>query len=226
MINRKLISFSLLAIVTLLLAISGYQFFMSSMQSLLQKELGSWQGRDFASAPYSDWQKKQPMVDLLSSIVIFNGEALQSASRFYQLGAAIAVSSDKSAELSLNHKQKALALIRQSLSKQPVWSVAWMDLAYIKSSMGLLDNEFQQAYAKSFDKGAAEEFVISGLTDIGFATWRDLSIDNRKRFLKLLELAVVRDRQHVIETAEYYQRSYIICSLIPKQKGLEKYCKR
>jgi hypothetical protein len=57
MIDRKLISFSWLAIVTLLLAISGYQFFISSVQGQLQKELGSWQDRDLSSALYSDWQK-------------------------------------------------------------------------------------------------------------------------------------------------------------------------
>jgi hypothetical protein len=86
-----------------------------------------------------------------------------------------------------------------------------MDLAYIKSSMGLLDDEFQQAYARAFANGAAEEFVITGLTDIGFATWGNLSVDNRKRFLKVLRLAVVCDRLHVIETAEYYQRGYTLC---------------
>jgi hypothetical protein len=72
--------------------------------------------------------------------------------------------------LALNHQQTTLALIRESLSKQPLWSVAWMNFAIIKSSLGALNNEFQQAYAKAFANGAAEEYVITGLTDLGFET--------------------------------------------------------
>ena len=225
MFNKNIKIFSLLVAVTLLLAATGYQFFMSSMQNRLQIELGSWKGRELSLVNYAGWQKKQPMVDLLSSMAFFNGQALHSASRFYRLGAVLSILSDQSGVLALNHQQMALALIRESLSKQPLWSVAWMDLAIIKSSLGALDNEFQQAYAKAFANGSAEEYVITGLTDLGFETWRNLTIDNRNRFLKVLELAVARDRQPTIKTAESYQRGYIICFLIPKQKGLKKYCK-
>jgi hypothetical protein len=226
MLYRNIRAFCLLAIITLLLAITGYQFIMSSMQNRLQKELGSWKGRELSSVHYAGWQKKQPMVDLLSSMSFFNGQALHSASRFYRLGAALSVNSDKSGVQELNHQKTALVLIRESLLKQPVWSMAWLDLAYIKLSIGLLDNEFQQAYAKAFVNGRVEEFIIFGLTDIGFATWTDLTVDNRNRFLKVLELAVVRYPKYVIESAEYYHRGYIICTLIPKQKKLIKYCKK
>jgi hypothetical protein len=224
-INTNIRIFSLIAIVVLLLMISSYQLLMSSMQGQLQQELSSWNGRDFATASYSDWQTKQPMVDLFSSMALFDGHALHSSSRFYRLGAAIVASSDKSGETALKHQQTALALIRQSLSKQPVWTVAWLDLAYIRVSMGMLGDEFQLAYRRAYETGGAEEFVITGLTDIGFAAWPYLSTDNQSRFLKSLELAVVRDRKHVITLAEYYRRVYIICSLIPKQKSLKKYCK-
>jgi len=93
-----------------------------------------------------------------------------------------------------------------------------MDLADIKLSMGLLDDEFQRAYEKAFTLGAAEAFVITGLTDMGFTVWRDLTLGNRQRFLKVFELAVARDRKRTIKTVEFYQRSYIICLLIPTQK--------
>jgi hypothetical protein len=65
---------------------------------------------------------------------------------------------------------QALALIRQSIINQPAWPLAWMDLDYIKYSMGVLDVEFQQVFAKALQTGGNETHVLTTFTEVGFAT--------------------------------------------------------
>ena len=89
----------------------------------------------------------------------------------------------------------------------------------------MFDDEFQQAFSLAITTGAAETNILLGMTEVGFARWRDLSAANRLGFLSLLDIAVLRERQHVIEAAEYYQRAYIVCLLISEKKAMEKYCK-
>jgi len=96
MIYKNIWTFITLTIVTSLLILSVYQLFTATLQSRLHQELSSWQGRHITSAHYVHWLKKKPMVDLLVSLSVFNGQALQSASRFYRLGSRLSVLTDQS----------------------------------------------------------------------------------------------------------------------------------
>ena len=190
------------------------------MHHLLDQELQSWQDQAFASESYTTWENQRPMVELLVTLSPYSGAVQQSSARFYQLGAELASANPSSTQ----HQKRALQLIRQSLLNQPVWPLAWMDLAYIKSSLGLFDDEFQQAFSLALTTGAAETNILLGMSEVGFSNWRDLSATNRLQFLTLLDIAVLREREHVIQTAEYYQRAYILCVLISEKATMEQYC--
>ena len=223
-LTKSLLSCGLIVLLSFLLLVSSYQLCVVLMHDLLKQELQSWQGRDYSLASYERWQDQQAMVNLLHKLAPYHGEILQSSSRFHQLGSRIAAASTEHQQSAPQHQQQAAQLIRQSLLHQPSWPLAWMDLAFIKSSQQLFDPEFQQAFLQAIETGAAEEYVLLGMTEIGLAYWRDLSVENRKNFLHFLELAIVREPQHVITNAEYYRRSYVVCRLVANNSLLEAYC--
>ncbi len=223
--NKSLRVYGIIFILSILLIVSAYQIIVFMMHDLLDKELQGWQGQESASESYTRWENQRPMVDLLVSVSPFSGAVQQSSARFYQLGAELASAAPSSMPVATQHQDRALQLIRQSLSNQPVWPLAWMDLAYIKSYLGLFGDEFQQAFSIAIATGAAETHILLGMTEVGFASWRDLSAANRLQFVSLLDIAVLRERQHVIEAAEYYQRAYILCVLISEKPAMAQYCK-
>lgn len=224
-IKKSLRVYGMIFILSILLIVSVYQLFVFMMLDLLDKELQGWQGQESASESYTRWENQRPMVDLLVSVSPYSGAVQQSSARFYQLGAELASAAPSSMPVATQHQDRALQLIRQSLSNQPIWPLAWMDLAFIKSSLGLFDDEFQQAFSLAISTGAAETNILLGMTEVGFAGWRDLSAANRLQFVSLLDIAVLRERQHVIEAAEYHQRTYIVCLLISEKQAMEQYCK-
>ncbi|MDJ0833190.1 MAG: hypothetical protein QNJ69_06675 [Gammaproteobacteria bacterium] len=223
--TRSLRAYAVMLVLAVMLTLSIYQLLIVTMHHLLTQELGSWQGKDYAQASYDRWQNQQVMVDTLVFLAPYHGEVLQSSSRFYQLGARIVAASNEHQHLTRQHQQQSLQLIRLSLLKQPGWPLAWMDLAFIKSSQLQFDEEFQQAFALALTHGAAEEYILLGMTEIGFAYWRDLSRQNRQQFLSFLDLAVARQPQHVISNASFYRRSYVICRLLQNDNPLlTEYC--
>lgn len=224
-IKKSLRVYGMIFILSILLIVSVYQLFVFMMLDLLDKELQGWQGQESASESYTRWENQRPMVDLLVSVSPYSGAVQQSSARFYQLGAELASAAPSSMPVATQHQDRALQLIRQSLSNQPIWPLAWMDLAYIKSSLGLFDDEFQQAFSLAISTGAAETNILLGMTEVGFYGWRNLSAANRLQFVSLLDIAVLRERQHVIEAAEYHQRTYIVCLLISEKQAMEQYCK-
>jgi hypothetical protein len=215
-------NYTAISVVLLLLAISGYQFAVTTTHRQLLNELQQWSNRSFDNDQYANWESKRLLVDVLTDLAPYSGNAAQSSSRFYQLGSAIAGAS--SPEAAVENMKQALALIRQSIINQPAWPVAWMDLAYIKYSMGVFDDEFQQAFAKALQTGGNETHVLTTFTEIGFASWRDLTADNRRLFLKMLDVAVVRNQKAVIDVAERYQRGYVLCLFTSGKKPLSHYC--
>lgn len=80
----------MISILSILLIVSAYQLFVFMMHDLLDKELQSWQGQEFAPDYYAPWENQRPLVDLLVSLSPYSGAVLQSSARFYQLGAELA----------------------------------------------------------------------------------------------------------------------------------------
>jgi hypothetical protein len=218
----SLYNYTAISVGLLLLAISGYQFVVTTTHRQLQDELQQWSNRSFDNEQYSSWESKRLLVDVLTDLAPYSGNAAQNSSRFYLFGSAIAGLSLP--EAAIENINQALALIRQSILNQPTWPLAWMDLAYIKSLMGVFDEEFQQAFAKALQTGGNETHVLTTFTEIGFATWRDLTADNRRLFLKMLDVAVVRNRKSVTEVAERYERKYILCLMLQVKEPLKGYC--
>jgi len=217
--------YGMLSIATIILLVSCYLLFVSIIHGLLEQELESWRERNIASASYTRWENQQPLVAFLVTLSPYSGLILQNSSRFYQLGAEIAAASPATDYLATDHHRQALQLIRKSLLKQPAWPLAWMDLSNIKASLGLFDNEFQKAFSMALMTGSAEHDILLGMTELGFFSWRNLTPDNRNRFLALLNRAVLKERQHVIQTAEHYHRDYILCFLLSDKHVMAHYCK-
>lgn len=217
-------AYGLMGLTGLLLIVSCYQLVFYSVHGMLDDELLGWQDEPFGDASYRVWQSKRPLVDWLANVAPFSGAILQSSSRYYQLGAAISQMPDTEDKQSVTHRVKALSLIRQSVLQQPTWPLAWMDLAFIKLTLGQVDAEFQQAFAMALETGAAEKHVIRGMSEVGFAAWRDLTPENRQLFLLLLDTAVLRERKYVTERADFYERRYILCLLITDKARMERFC--
>ncbi len=213
-----------LLFVFLLLVISGYQFSVSIMHGLVEQELRHTPQRSYSSGHYELWLKKEPLVKLLESWSPFNGPVLQNSARFYLLGIDHFATDPARVSASIELLQRALASIRLSILRQPIWPLAWMDLAIIKAALGEFDGEFQQAFAKALSTGAAERDVIRGMTETGFIYWRDLSAKNRLAFVAMLDTAVSRDQSFVIASAKRHDRMYIPCLLISKKELVAKHC--
>ncbi len=215
----------ILAVLTGLIGISTYQFGISLAHVLLEDELRSWQQRNVLATSYAGWKKKEPLVANLAELSPSNGLVLQNSARFYILGSELAASSTITANDSKVHLELAKRLIRSSLGSQPVWPLAWMDLSFIQSSLGDFGDEFQLSFARAFDTGRGERDVLRGLSDLGFTHWRELSPDNRQLFVRMLEIAVRRDLQYVMNAAERHSRSYIPCLLIETAEVVHPACK-
>jgi hypothetical protein len=213
-----------LSVLVLLLVVCSYQLSVSLMHGLLEDELESWQHREIGPTSYVDWKHKEHLVQLLAELSPFNGLALENSARFYLLGAEIAERTPSSALETTGHREHALQLIRASLEKQPIWSLAWMDLSFIKASLGQFDDEFQFAFNKALRTGGAERDILRGMSEMGFAYWRDLTPGNRQQFLLMLDTAVKREPLYVMNAAERHFRQYIPCLLIQQKQAVEKFC--
>jgi hypothetical protein len=205
--------------------VSGYQLSVSMMHSLLEDELRNSQQREIVTNSYSTWATRESLVSLLVKLSPYNGLILQNSARFYVLGADIALFSPDTTPFVSGHRLRALQLIRESLVRQPIWSLAWMDLSFIKALSGQFDDEFQSAFARALRTGGAERDILRGISELGFAHWRNLTPVNQQLFLTMLDTAVKREPQYVMDVAARHGRKFIPCLAIREKLVVAEFCK-
>lgn len=144
-----------------------------------ERALLQWEGSDTAPT-LAYWDLTRSRAERANALYpVANGEYLDRLGRVH-VWAGQTEPAVEDAQPSLN---AAVVAFRQSTEARPAWPWTWLRLAYGKSALAELDEEFDRALHSAVATGAGRIDVNRSLAALGFGNWAGLSRDQRALIL-------------------------------------------
>lgn len=178
-------------------------------------DLFAFQGRalirswDREQRPFSSDESKLAQSRLENSLGLNPGDpgVLEDLGRLHELRTRALRGADTAAELGL-----AMEYLRRSLRTRPTSPYTWANLAFVKSRLGILDDEFYHSIQNAALLGPWEPEVQLLLADIGFRYWNRMPKTAQDTIHAAIRRGLKRQDAKLFELASRYGRTDVMCA--------------
>ena len=107
--------------------------------------------------------------------------------------------------------QTALGFYHQATAIRPDWPHSWASVAFMKSRLGELDDEFYHALQSSLTLGANEPEVLSRLLEAVLPQWTQIPAPRHELRNIILIKNLLMNKQQSIKLAKHHQVLAFLC---------------
>lgn len=224
--SREKLPFVLVAVLAVLLLITGIRLFLAGIASFQAEAFISAWAQTGKEPDERGWQiahdAAQRAVNLYPAA---NGDYQDRLGRVYAWQQFQHAYGDAAAAES---RHAALAAYRASVAARPNWPFTWERLAHTKLFLQEFDGEFDQAFAQAVQLGRTRIGVNREIADIGFSAWPQLSDAQRQATRESVRRSVAyspKETVHMVIVALHTGKVAELCnSLTPELKASRNIC--
>lgn len=163
--------------------------------------------KDQRSFPASEWAAAQSRLE--NSLYLTPGDpgVAEDLGRLHELRTRALRGTDTAAELG-----QAMDYLRRSLRARPTSPYTWANLAFVKSRLGMLDDEFYDSIRNAAMLGPWEPEVQLQLADIGFRYWNRMPKATQDTIHAAIRRGLKRQDGKLFDLASSYGRVDVMCA--------------
>jgi len=178
-------------------------------------DIAAFQGRaltrswDRDPKPFSkdEWMVAQSRLENSLSLNPGDPGVSEDLGRLHELRTRALQGTDTAAELAV-----AIDYLRRSLRTRPTSPYTWANLAFVKSRLGSLDDEFYNSIQNAALLGPWEPEVQLLLADIGFRYWSRMPKEAQNIVHGAIHRGLKRQDAKLFELASRYGRIDVMCA--------------
>ena len=124
----------------------------------------------------------------------------------------------------------ALADYRHAAALQPSWPYTWIDIALVKTRLGIVDQEALDALQNAFNTGQWRPDVLLNITETGALAWNMLPARGKRLVMVSIDRGLASSTKTaglVANSLEQLERENAICNrLVSEYANIKKWCSR
>ncbi len=218
--QRPLLGALLLLLLLPLLWLSATRALAAGAHYFLERQLQAW---SLPAAPPSmeEWRYSEQLLHFAEDFIPKNPRLMAHAAQLYDWRAWL---EQEERAVRTHYLELSLEYHRRGLRSRPAWPYSWADFAAAKARRGLLDEEFQAAYATAARLGPWEVGVQSRLIEIGLPNWRQLNRESRDTLVATLQRALAVQERTLFSSVERIDELPRLCFLLQQDARVHAYC--
>jgi hypothetical protein len=124
----------------------------------------------------------------------------------------------------------ALADYRHAAELQPSWPYTWIDIALVKTRLGIVDQEALDALQNAFNAGQWRPDVLLKITETGVFAWEMLPARGKKLVIESIDRGLASSANTAVLVAtslEQFEHEKTICNRsVNEYASIKKWCSR
>jgi cytochrome c-type biogenesis protein CcmH/NrfG len=163
--------------------------------------------REQRSFSNDEWMAAQSRLERSLSLNPGDPSVSEDLGRLHELRTRALPGTGTAAELGV-----AMDYLRRSLRARPTSPYTWANLAFVKSRLGTLDDEFYHSIQNAALLGPWEPEVQLLLADIGFRYWNRMPKTAQEAIHGAIQRGLKRQDAKLFELASRYGRIDVMCA--------------